>query len=78
MVMFFKKIPTAVKLAIFIITPLIAILVGFYFYGLQLRNAKQIYPNIKIESIDVSGLTRHDALQLLELTDLRRTVQIQR
>ena len=64
---FFKKIPSPVKMTAAILSPLILTVAALYIYGVQLRNADQIYPNITIAGIDVSGLTREEAMLSLGL-----------
>jgi len=63
----FKKIPTTIKMTVAILTPLLIAVIAFYYYGTQIQNAQQIYPNISIAGVDVSGLTRDEAMQTLGL-----------
>jgi len=64
---FFKKIPMPVKMTVAILSPIIVTVAALYIYGVQLRNADQIYPNILIAGIDVSGQTREEAMLSLGL-----------
>ena len=64
---FFKKIPTPVKITVAILSPIIATVAALYIYGVQVRDADQIYPHITIAGIDVSGLTREEAMLSLGL-----------
>jgi len=63
----FTRIPIAVKLTVAIMTPLLITAAAFYFYGSQVQNAQQIYPNIFIAGVDVSGMTRDEAMLPLGL-----------
>ncbi|MCL2819991.1 MAG: VanW family protein [Oscillospiraceae bacterium] len=62
-----KKIPTPVKMTVAILTPVIATVIALYLFGIQLKNTGNIYPNISVAGIDVSGLTREDAMRSLGL-----------
>jgi len=62
-----KRIPTFVKMTAAIITPVIITVIAFYIYGTHIRNEDKIYPGITIAGIDVSGLTRDEAMQALGL-----------
>jgi len=50
-----------------IMSPLLITVLVFYIYGTQIRNEEAIYPNISIAGIEVSGLTRPEAMQVLGL-----------
>jgi len=65
---FFKKIPSPIKITAAILSPLLATVIAFYIFGIELQNAGQIYPNIKIAAVDVSGLTRGEAINSLGLS----------
>jgi len=60
------RIPTYLKVFLAIITPFVFTIIAFYAYGVQLSNEETIYPNIFIEGVDVSGLTRGEALAALD------------
>jgi len=66
---FIEKIPTPVKITTAIITPVILTFIAFYIYGIQIQKAEQIYPNITIAGVDVSGLTRMEAMMELDIHD---------
>jgi len=60
------RIPTYFKVLLAIITPFVFTIIAFYAYGMQLSNEDTINPNIFIEGVDVSGLTRGEALSALD------------
>ena len=60
------RIPTYLKVFLAVITPFIFTIIAFYAYGVQLSNEDTIYPNIFVEGVDVSGLTRSEALSSLD------------
>ena len=65
---FFKKIPTAVKIIAAILSPVLATFIAIYIFGIELQNADRIYPNVSVSGVDVSGLTRGEAMNSLGLT----------
>jgi len=67
MTSFLKKIPISVKITAAILSPIILTVVALYIYGVQVRDADQIYPHITIAGIDVSGQTREEAMLSLGL-----------
>ena len=69
---FIKKIPTPVKMIAAILSPLILTVVAFYVYGIQVKDADQIYPHITIAGTDVSGLTREQAMLSLGLPEYEK------
>jgi len=62
-----KHIPTIVKVIAAIMTPVIITVTSFYFYGRHILGEDTIFQNISIAGIDVSGLTRDEAMQSLKL-----------
>ena len=62
-----KKIPTAIKMIAAILSPIIVTVVAFFIFGTYIQNEEKIYANISIAGIDVSGLTRQEAMQALGL-----------
>jgi len=60
-----QKIPTFLKIVAALLTPLLTTVIALYIYGMNISNAEQIYDNISIDGVDVSGLTRSDAMLAL-------------
>ena len=60
------RIPTYLKVFLAVITPFVFTIIAFYAYGIQLSNEDTINPNIFIEGVDVSGLTRGEAFSALD------------
>ena len=52
-----KKIPTPVKMIAAILSPLILTVVALYVYGVQVRDADQIYPHISIAGLSSKNFT---------------------
>jgi len=50
-----------------ILSPIIITVTALYIYGTQIHNEEKIYPNIMIAGVDVSGMTRFEAMQSLGL-----------
>jgi len=67
-----QKVSTSFKIVAAILTPLLITVISFYIYGLYIMNLKQIYPNISIAGIDVSGMTKYEAMQSLGLEAYQR------
>jgi len=62
-----NRIPTFVKMIAAIMTPVIITVISLYIYGMQVQNEERIYSNISIAGVDVSGMTRNEAIQSLGL-----------
>jgi len=62
-----KRIPAFIKIIAAVITPFALTIAAFYYYGVQISNEESIYPNISVAGIDVSGLTRDEAIKALGL-----------
>ena len=62
-----KHVPTLVKVIAAIMTPIIIAVASFYFYGRHIINEDAIFQNITVAGVDVSGLTRSEAMSSLEL-----------
>jgi len=64
-----QRIPTAVKIVSVALVPVIVLFVSLFLYGMYIQNAAQIYANITIGGVNVSGLTQEEALQALGVTE---------
>jgi len=67
-----KRKKRALKVTIIIVLlliPIVAAALGFYWVGEYYRDEEKIYPNISIAGVDVSWLTKEEALQSLNLAD---------
>jgi len=62
-----NSMPTYIKVLAAIMAPIIITVASFYFYGRYIINEDAIFQNITVAGIDVSGLTRSEAMQSLEL-----------
>jgi len=62
-----KNIPSSLKMIAAIISPIIITVTALAIYGNHIRNEERIYPNISIAGIEVSGMTRTEALNSLGL-----------
>ena len=62
-----QRIPTAVKIILAVILPIAILIASLFIYGTHIQNNSQIYPNITIAGIDMSGLTRAEATHALNL-----------
>jgi len=62
-----QRIPTSVKIIAAILTPLLITAASIFIYATEIQKADQIYPHVKIAGIDVSGMTRSEAIQSLGL-----------
>ena len=62
-----QRIPTIIKIIAAIITPVIITVITFYYYGTRIENEDRFFQNISIDGVDVSGLTRREAMQSLGL-----------
>jgi len=67
-----QRIPTSVKIITALLVPVILTAVSLYVYGVHIQNEDRIYPNIVVAGIDVSGLTRQEAVQALGLPEYER------
>jgi len=61
------RVPTAIKIILALLTPILCTAIALYAYGVHIENLEQINPNISIAGIDVSGLTRDEAMMSLGL-----------
>jgi len=62
-----KKFSTAIKMILAILSPIIITVAAFYIFSTHIQNEERIFANISIEGIEVSGLTRSEAIQALGL-----------
>jgi len=62
-----KHLPTALKVLLALLMPVLVAVASLYYYGVVLHNDDRIYYNISISGVDVSGLTRHEAVAVLGL-----------
>jgi len=63
-----QRIPTAIKILITLLVPLLISAGSTYYFATEVKNADRIYPHVSIAGIDVSGMTRAQAAQSLDLT----------
>jgi len=63
-----KRIPTFVKIIIFITIPVLLAVGAFVWVGAYYRDVEKIYPNISISGVDVSWMTREEAIEALWLS----------
>jgi len=62
-----RHFPTAIKIILAILTPIAISVAALYYYGIQIRDNDGIYPHISIAGIDMSDLTRQEAITALGL-----------
>jgi len=67
-----KRVPTIVKIVIFLLIPALVATLAFCWVGMYYRDEERIYPNISIAGTDVSWLTKEEALQALNLADFEQ------
>ena len=67
-----KRIPVIVIIVLIIAIPALLATLAFYWVGNYYRDDDRIYPNITIAGVDVSWLTREEALHILDLSDLEQ------
>ena len=62
-----KRIHIIIIIIVILLVPVIITAVSTYCYAVYIQNEDRIYPNIRVADVDVSGLTRQQALQALKL-----------
>jgi len=67
-------IPTGIKILATLLTPLIITAVSVYYYATEFQQANQIYPHVTIAGVDVSGMTREEAIQSLHLEQYEQSI----
>ena len=67
-----KRVPTIVKVVLFITIPALIATLAFCWVGMYYRDEERIYPNIYIKGIDVSWLTKEEALTALNMADFEK------
>jgi len=69
-----KRILTIIILFFILIVPAITAVAAFYWVGEYYRDDDRIYPNISIEGVDVSWMTREEAIDALDLSELEQRI----
>ena len=64
-----QRIPVSVKIILTLLVPIIVSAASIYFYAIHIQNEDRIYPNIRVSGVDVSGLTRQEAIQTIGLPE---------
>ena len=64
-----RRIITSIKIIVTFLVPILVTVISTYFYAIHIQNEDKIYPNIRVAGIDVSGLTRQEAIQALGLPE---------
>jgi len=64
-----KRVPTIIKVVMFIGIPVLIAALAFCWVGMYYIDENRIYPNVSIAGIDVSGLTKAEALKALDPVD---------
>jgi len=67
-----KRVPTIIKIVIFLVIPLLIATLAFCWVGMFYRDENRIYPNIYIAGNDVSWLTQEEALQTFDAADFEQ------
>jgi len=67
-----RRFPIIVKVLLFIAIPALITTLAFCWIGLIYRDDNRIYPNIVITGIDVSWLTREEAMLALDLSEFEQ------
>jgi len=62
-----NKIPKILVMTAAILSPIFITILALYIFGMHIRNEERIFPNVYIAGIDVSGMTRSEAMQSLDL-----------
>jgi len=62
------------KILATLLTPLIITAASVYYYATEFHEANQIYPHVTIAGIDVSGMTREEAIQSLNLEQYEQSI----
>ena len=62
-----QRIPTAIKILLTLLVPLLISAGSIYYFATEVKNADRIYPHVTIAGIDVSGMTRAQATLSLGL-----------
>jgi hypothetical protein len=69
-----KRVLKIIIVAFAILLPLCVAAAAFYWVGTHYRDDEKIYPNISISGIDVSWLTREQAVQALNVNEFEQRV----
>jgi len=69
-----QRIPTAVKIIAVAAVPFFVFALSLFLYGRHVQNAAQVYPNIYISGIDVSGLTQSEAMEAIGVSALDESI----
>jgi len=70
-----KRVPTIVKITLILLIPILIATTAFCWVGVFLIDDERIYPNISIAGIDVSGMTKEEAIQALNLSEFEEHVK---
>jgi hypothetical protein len=67
-------IPTGIKILATLLIPLIITAVSVYYYATDFYEANLIYPHVTIAGVDMSGMTRDEAIQSLYLEQYEESI----
>jgi len=69
-----KRKASRIKVMIIILIPVIIATLAFSFVGLFYRDSDRIYPNISIAGVDVSWMTKDEAINALNLSEFEQRI----
>jgi len=70
-----KRIPKFVIIIIVTAVPVLLLIAAFIWVGYYYRDDERIYPNISISDVDVSWMTREEAIEALNLSQYEQRVE---
>lgn len=69
-----RRVPIIIKLLLIILVPVLFLTFAFWWIGNHYLDEDRIYPNIRIADVDVSLLTREEALHALDIPEMEERI----
>jgi len=64
-----RRVPKPVIIILSVIIPIGVLFAALYVFGMHVHNEARIYPNVTISGTDISGMTRSEAVEALNVAD---------